>query len=1196
MASSDDEGEMVPENVSDYEFISGDNESISFASLPVEWNSGEMHEKANDPIFLSGRTDNGLRKIYKQVIAWKFDLSFDKPQISVLSIENNWITLLKPRKPFEGIIRTILITLQLLHFSKWNPQQSQQALWDHLNRAFSTFDKGPSVDDLVNHLSLIKEVVKRDDTLAKSKIVNTLLEEKRSKSKIINEIVKPPFINDNLEGYDKTDENGDGDNQEGFDDPDDSGDDDKDDCFDSVCAICDNGGNIYICDGKCMRAFHATVEAGEESECESLGFTEEELEAIKDVPFICKNCEYKQHQCFACGKMGSSDESSSPEVFCCVNGACGYFYHPHCVAKLLHPGNEAAAEEQKQKIAAGEKFVCPAHKCHVCKELEVRDIYELQFAVCRRCPHVYHRKCLPRGIELEDRGIVQRAWDGLIKNRLLIYCLDHEIDLELSTPVRDHIQFPGPQRKKMNKVPVECSIKKTQMKKGSLGFENTSGKVIPAKPLNKVFKVSSGSKQAGIFRRRAEEPLAGRTIKMQKATNKNDVGKLKGHMINEREMSLGNKLYSTFYAMDSEIDKFSEGGGVHGGVAKTQAKPAARRIDNPFTIDTDTKKRIFKLMKDASSSLTLEQVKEKYKSPSTHTHISNFSVDNVTLGKVEGSIQSLHAALKTLEGGGSIQDARMICGNNLLVQMSRWKDKLKVYLAPFLYGMRYTSFGRHFTKLDKLKEIADMLHSYVQDGDMLVDFCCGSNDFSCVMKKKLDEMGKNCSFKNYDILQPKNDFNFEQRDWMQVRPDELPNGSQLIMGLNPPFGVNASLANKFINKALEFKPKLLILIVPRETERLDAKDCRYNLIWEDDQMFAGRAFYLPGSVDVNDKQIEDWNVNAPVLYLWSHPSWTSKHKAIAEQHGHSSGGQRNLKLEENHKYIQVPSSTMELRDLDKSLVIKAEAPVNNPDNIGPAEKVMASNQEDAPVDRTLDKNNRERGGKNKRKNRPDSMSGEDVNTRKRPVSRHVSPNLANRRSLERSSPKLPEYPQQVHSGRHRHQQQLELQTNFPTYHQPYPQDATVYNGNETLDDVVRRYNLSSVEGPHRQTYSTGAGPSPSHSPRPDYGYPYGSRYMGNMNEEHNLLGQRGSFRPSSYAGPEYTSAFGQENPARNPTSAMQRYASRLDEMNHGQATGGSGMYHPRGARPASSQPGSLGFAPGPYRSYSQQRNSGWLDE
>lgn len=40
-----------------------------------------------------------------------------------------------------------------------------------------------------------------------------------------------------------------------------------------------------------------------------------------------------------------------------------------------------------------------------------------------------------------------------------------------------------------------------------------------------------------------------------------------------------------------------------------------------------------------------------------------------------------------------------------------------------------------------------------------------------------------------------------------------------VMGLNPPFGVKASLANQFINKALTFKPKLIILIVPKETER-----------------------------------------------------------------------------------------------------------------------------------------------------------------------------------------------------------------------------------------------------------------------------------------------------------------------------------------------------------------------------------------
>ncbi|KAG0491273.1 hypothetical protein HPP92_004671 [Vanilla planifolia] len=82
----------------------------------------------------------------------------------------------------------------------------------------------------------------------------------------------------------------------------------------------------------------------------------------------------------------------------------------------------------------------------------------------------------------------------------------------------------------------------------------------------------------------------------------------------------------------------------------------------------------------------------------------------------------------------------------------------------------------------------------------------------------------------------------------------------LIMGLNPPFGVNARLANQFIDKALTFKPKLLILIVPEETRRLDQKNPQYDLIWEDRESLSGKSFYLPGSIDICDKQIEQWNL------------------------------------------------------------------------------------------------------------------------------------------------------------------------------------------------------------------------------------------------------------------------------------------------------------------------------------------------
>ncbi|KAK4398579.1 protein ENHANCED DOWNY MILDEW 2 [Sesamum angolense] len=1080
----------------------------------------------------------------------------------------------------------------------------------------SMFEERPSKDDLVDHKRLINEAVKRDEALANSKILNTFLEEKPRKRKPSNEDVKPSFIVEDVNGdedqeeSDKIDENGE----------DENGDDesDEDDCFDSVCAICDNGGHIYICEGKCMRSFHATVEDGEESNCESLGFTDAELE----------NCEYKKHQCFACGELGSSDESSGAEVFCCVNGACGHFYHPRCVAKLLHPGNRAAAEDHEQRIAAGEQFACPAHKCYVCNELEVRSKLELQFAVCRRCPRAYHRKCLPSDIpgekDLDEAGeIIQRAWDGLIPNRILIYCLEHEIDPDFATPVRDHIKFPGSQQKKLKQLPLESSKKKDQLKERPSALEGNVGKTVSVKPPNAFDKVYSSAKQGDLSRKRVEKLPAQESSKKQKvATNKNDLEKLKESATDAGEISSGDSYMPPFVAW------------------------------------------------------ILNQ--------------RNLAGGTITMGKVEGTVQAVRAALKKLDEGGSVQDAKAVCGNDLLVQLLRWKcklfpykrlqgwegtaakdlayrvlradyfrdhgslkallillsedlvDKLKVYLAPFLYGMRYTSFGRHFTKMDKLKEVVDVLHWYVEDGDMLVDFACGSNDFSCLMKEKLDEMGKRCSFKNFDTFRPKNDFSFEQRDWMRVRRNELPDGSQLIIGLNPPFGVNAALANKFVNKALEFRPKLLILIVPRETQRLDEKGSPYDLIWEDDQMFVGKAFYLPGSVDVNDKQIEDWNVNAPVLYLWSCPDWTPKHKAIAEQHGHLSGAQKKDRTEESHDEMHVPEALQECHVFYESIVNKGEDVHQGKSENGEQEgKVTESNQEGLPHDSSgpeWDKNcamgknhsaenSKKFGGKRKKRRKSDNMFLEDKSKR-RPISCNPSPNMPDRRSLETYSPKHVETPLQVHSGRNDFLQYG--QRNFSTYP---PYSETGYNGNQEW------YNLSGAETRPSMTGRHPHAPSPIHA----YGFRASSdrwighpeertnnfangSYMGEMiekydrdvtlrshvnflkSEEQSSFGQR-TVGPS-YPGPGFPSPYGRLNPAADSTyggmntSAMQRYAPRLDELNHARMSStvpgplmrdAGGSYHPPAPQPPF-RVGPLGFAPGPYRPFSQQNSSGWLNE
>ncbi|CAI9784111.1 unnamed protein product [Fraxinus pennsylvanica] len=169
--SLDDEGEAPPRSVGIYEFVDGEDEPISFAELPIQWKKVETSDGKQKQIFLRGSFDKGLQKIYKQVVAWKFDLSNEKPEISVLTKENYWIRLLNPRKAFENIIRTILITVHCLHLVKRNPGTSHKALWDHLGKVFSLFEPRPSENDLVDHVSLIDEAVKRDATLAKSKVV-----------------------------------------------------------------------------------------------------------------------------------------------------------------------------------------------------------------------------------------------------------------------------------------------------------------------------------------------------------------------------------------------------------------------------------------------------------------------------------------------------------------------------------------------------------------------------------------------------------------------------------------------------------------------------------------------------------------------------------------------------------------------------------------------------------------------------------------------------------------------------------------------------------------------------------------------------------------------------------------------------------------------------------------------------------------
>ena len=137
MSSSDEEGQILPEiNVSEYDFVDKNGVPISFAVLPLQWSENEVIGDLKTHIFLHGDADNGLWKIYNQVVAWKFELSYVLPEILVLSKNKKWMTLRKPRKSFVSTIRTILITIHWMHFMKKNTEASAKSVWNHLQKVF----------------------------------------------------------------------------------------------------------------------------------------------------------------------------------------------------------------------------------------------------------------------------------------------------------------------------------------------------------------------------------------------------------------------------------------------------------------------------------------------------------------------------------------------------------------------------------------------------------------------------------------------------------------------------------------------------------------------------------------------------------------------------------------------------------------------------------------------------------------------------------------------------------------------------------------------------------------------------------------------------------------------------------------------------------------------------------------------------
>ena len=146
---------------------------------------------------------------------------------------------------------------------------------------------------------------------------------------------------------------------------------------DDICSICEKGGNLVCCEGKCCRAFHATCVGPADTTAE---------------PFVCPSCTKGVERCLLC-----HEESPLSEMVRCVVPGCGICFHKKCAPELMSVKRNGVA------VRTGNTLVCPRHMCVTCDDVAISGE---SLVVCIRCPVGYHKHCVPAGSAVTGRNII----------------------------------------------------------------------------------------------------------------------------------------------------------------------------------------------------------------------------------------------------------------------------------------------------------------------------------------------------------------------------------------------------------------------------------------------------------------------------------------------------------------------------------------------------------------------------------------------------------------------------------------------------------------------------------------------------------------------------------------------------------------------------------------------------------------------
>jgi hypothetical protein len=231
---------------------------------------------------------------------------------------------------------------------------------------------------------------------------------------------------------------------------------------DTQCGLCDDGGELLLCEGPCMRSFCFDCMK------KKLHMGPAELDALgaSTQPWLCPACETGRHRCFQCLEEGVASEAQEKtaiaagsrlrRVHKCSVFECSRFYHPACAIAAAAGAKHGTAPPRALPFAPlpPTGFTCPQHECRQCKGgtgLPARG----PLVRCRRCPAAFHVACMAAaGLDTDPKVRPQRVWlsvaDGenppaALVDTSLVYCLAHPMGKDDQVPARGRDEvFPEP--------------------------------------------------------------------------------------------------------------------------------------------------------------------------------------------------------------------------------------------------------------------------------------------------------------------------------------------------------------------------------------------------------------------------------------------------------------------------------------------------------------------------------------------------------------------------------------------------------------------------------------------------------------------------------------------------------------------------------------------------------------------------------